>query len=380
MKVDTLILGGRLFDPAKGIDRIGDLAINEGKIVSIENERPTADIVIDAKDLYVMPGFIDLHTHLFSTGSGFGANADLLFPGGTTTAVDMGSAGCANFEAMLQSSLATRQMRSFAFLNVSPVGQTGYTVNEPLTDGVLRQPKTKELIKKYPDIIRGLKVRVSKQIVGELGIHPLVTSLELAEENNLPLCVHTTNPPVGQDEIAGMLREGDLFSHVYHGTGNTILDENGKVLPGMWEAKNRGVLFDVGNGRVNFDFDVAKAAIEQGFFPDTITTDATPKTLNTSSAMKNLPFTLSKFMAMGMSLQQVIATVTGTPAKILGQEGTIGTLAPGAYADVTIVKCIDKEVVFQDSKGNKLTGYQLLVPYVTIANGSITYCRTEFLF
>ena len=375
-ELDLRIENGRIFDPASHRDEIGTIGVRNGKIEPASPETP-AKLTVDASGCCVFPGFVDWHTHLFSRGSGFGIDPDLFFASGVTTAVDMGSAGHANVAALLQE-LSGRDMDTQVYMNVSPVGQVGYGINEPLGDEALRSPHWNEVLDRYGSRIAGLKLRISKPIVGELGLQPLDTAEELAQEYGLPLCVHTTNPPESQIEVLARLRKGDIFSHVYHQVGYTILDEQGHVLPQAWQAKERGVLFDVGHGRVNFSFAVAEQAIRQGFFPDIISTDATPATYGKKTAYKDMACLLSRFLSLGMSLEQVIRCVTVNLAAQLGRAGEIGTLAVGSRADIAICRQTEAEVTFADSLGEVRTGDCVLVPCMTIAKGRIVACQSDF--
>ena len=375
-ELDLRIENGRIFDPAFHRDEIGTIGVRDGKIVSASPETP-AKLTVDASGCYVFPGFVDWHTHMFSWGSGFGINPDLFFASGVTTAVDMGSAGHANMAALMHE-LSCRDMDTQVYMNVSPVGQTGHGVNEPLDDAVLRSPHWKEVLTQYGSRIAGLKLRISKPIVGELGLRPLDIAEELAKEYGLPLCVHTTNPPESQAQVLARLRKGDIFSHVYHQVGYTILDEQGHVLPQAWEAKERGVLFDVGHGRVNFSFAVAEQAIRQGFYPDIISTDATPATYGKKTAYKDMACLISRFLSLGMSLEQVIRCVTVNPAAKLGRTGEIGTLAVGSRADIAICRLKEAQISFVDSLGEIWDGDRILVPCMTIAKGRIVACQSDF--
>lgn len=374
-ELDLQIKNGRIFDPAAQRDEIGTIGVRNGKIVPVDPET-TAKRTINAAGCYVFPGFIDWHTHLFSRGSGFGINPDFFFPSGVTTAVDMGSAGHANMSALLEE-LSSREMNTVVYMNVSPVGQPGYGVNEPLDDAVLLHPHAGEILDCYAKRIAGLKLRISKPIVGELGLQPLYTACDMARKYGLPLCVHTTNPPVSQSKVLEQLEKGDVFSHVFHQSGYTILDERGMVLSQAWEAKQRGVLFDVGHGRVNFSFAVAERALKQGFVPDIISTDATPATYLKKSTYKDMAYLISKFLCMGMTLEDVIRCVTSNPAANLRQEGEVGTLAIGARANICICKIKKEAITFFDSFGETRTGHMLLESLMTISQGNVVYCKGD---
>jgi dihydroorotase len=324
------------------------------------------DHIINGNGMFAIPGLIDFHTHLFKTGSGFGVNADLLFSTGVTTAVDMGSAGRANYEAFHVSDIIPRQMRIKTFLNISPIGQPGTGIIEPLTDDCFSSYDMEKMINKYRDEIVGLKLRISKNIVGELGLHPLETAVKLGEKWKLPVAVHTTNPPRRTEEIVKRLRPGDIYLHTFQGIGNTIIGDDDKVLPGIKQAQREGIVFEVGQGRMNFDSEVASKALEDGFYPNIISTDSTPRTLFIYEDMKNMPHMMSKFLNMGMPLQDVLQASLTKPAEVLGMENEIATLEPGTCADVVLFDLVLKD------------GREKIVPRVTIAAGKIVYCQTDF--
>lgn len=361
---------GKETQAAVGIENGTFEVFDEGKIPSdLKTEK-----VLDAKGAYLIPDMIDFHTHLYTGGSSFGVNADLLLPSGATMAVDMGTAGTAGYEAFHQLDLIPRTIRIKSFINLSPLGQPGSGISEPLTTTSVQPDAIRKLVRKYPDEIRGIKVRISEEIVGDLGLEPLDRALKLGEELGLPICVHTTNPPESTGEIVKRLRPGDAYSHLFHGKGRTILGD-GKVCEEFFQAKKRGVFLEIGNGRMNFNFPVAEAAMEQGLCPDIISSDATARTLANSPDMKDLPFVMSKFWNMGMPLHEVIAAVTKNPMRCLGLGADRGTLKTGAPANLTLMRVLEQDVRFSDSDGNVRNGSRRLAPEMTMINGRIVYLQ-----
>lgn len=342
-----------------------------------EEAGQAAEVLLDAGGSYILPGLIDFHTHLFTKGSGFGLNGDLLLSSGITTAVDMGTAGCAGYEAFHSMDILPRTIHIKSFLNLSPVGQPGAGINEPLYRAAVKEGQMEELIRKYAGEIRGIKVRISRSIVGELGIAPLEHALELGERWKLPVCVHTTDPPVGAEEIVRRLRPGDIYSHMYHKKGRTILGEDGTVQEAFKEAQKRGVYLEVGNGKMNFNFEVAQQAVRDGVYPDIISSDATAATFAGTPAMKDLAFVMSKFWNMGMPLHRIFDSVTRTPARCLGMEEQAGILEKGRPADLTLIRACEQETEFSDSDGNVRLGTHLLSPVMTALNGKIVYLQGE---
>jgi dihydroorotase len=180
------------------------------------------------------------------------------------------------------------------------------------------------------------------------------------------------------EDIANVLRKGDVMCHVYHGTGNTILGEDGQIINEIHKARERGVLFDVANGKMNCSHFVSNEALKQKFLPDIISTDMTGDKLYYASHARSLPFVMSKYISFGMSLYDVVRCTTETPAKVMGMEGQIGTLAPGAFADVSIMKMVDKQATYHDTFGAAYVGNQLLIPQMTISNGEIAFGQIDF--
>lgn len=372
MRSRIYLKNGRVLDPASGVDKQLDVEITDGRITALGKLEPTEGEVYDAEGCCVVPGLIDYHTHLFEGGSQFGFDADLVLPSGVTTAVDAGTAGTAAYE-VLHRQLQNRRVRTFTFLNLSPMGQLGSGLNENLDPALVRPEEMRELVHRYPDEIRAVKVRISRSIVGALGSAPLFKAIETAQELGLPVVVHSTDPCIPMEELAQALRPGDVLCHVFHGKGSTILDENGRVKRQLWEAQERGVRMDAANGRNNFAFAVARAALEQGFKPDIISTDLTAATVQNGQMARNLPFLMSKYLAMGMTLTDAVERTTIAPAKALGLQDGSGTLAVGARADVAVLEVKQRPCRFMDAGGVTLDGSQMLANLLTIQDGRVVY-------
>ena len=376
MKMDLLIRNARLLDTDDGTETLSEVGVQRDRIVLVQSagaSQPEFRRELDAKGDYLFPGFIDAHVHLFRHGSGFGMDADRLLTAGVTTAVDMGSAGYANYPAMHDCDLAGKRLTLRSFLNLSPVGQPGKGLNEPLDDSVLSIGKMQKLIEQYPGEIVGIKVRISRPIVGSLGLQPLRRAVEAGEALGLPVCVHTTDPPENASAAAAILRPGDIYSHTYHGKGNTILNADGSVQQGILEAQQRGVLMEVGNGRVNFNFPVAEKATAGDLWPDIISSDSTPATFHKSPAMWDLPFVMSKFLYLGMPLYKVVRAATETPARMLNVAERVGRIQAGFDADLVLCRMEKGDVHFEDADGNCRTGNCQLKVTATIRSGEIVF-------
>ena len=352
MKKNILIKNGVVVDPIFKTQEQRDVYIQSGRIASAKNFTG-ADIVIDASGNLVVPGLIDFHSHVFADGTEIGIEPDLSFiPQGVTTAVDAGSTGIANFECFKKDVIQRSKMRIKAFVNLCPAGLA--------------------TMKYHHDILLGLKIRISKEIVCDLGINVLKQAVNVAEKLGTRLAVHVTNPPEAMETVVKLLRPDDVLAHCYHGTGYTILDNNGKVLPAVREAQKRGVIIDAANGGNHWSFKVAEKAIAEGFYPDIISTDLTVKTLFKDPVF-SMPYLMSKYLFLKMPLPEIIARCTSIPAKIMGMESEIGQLQEGFLADVAILKRCDKYICFSDTQKETRIGREVLVPQLTITGGEIVY-------
>jgi dihydroorotase len=380
MKIDLKIAGGTIIDPYRGMSAPGEVLIQGNSILPANPlEIVEAETTIDAAGCLVLPGLIDFHAHLYGGGTESGVHADsALLPMGVTTGVDAGSCGSANYESFLRTVVPASRVRIFSYVNIAPGGLIVTRYAEELDPKYYDEPQLADLLDRHRGQCLGLKLRLSKEIVGKLGKQPLARTLEIADRLKCGITVHTTNPPIPPEEIAGMLRPGDVYCHMYQGTGDTILGANQKVRPELYERRRAGVIFDTANGRKNFSFRVARAALDDQFVPDIISSDLTRTTLF-GDFVFSLPFTMMKYMAMGMQLEAVVAACTFTPSKQIGMEGKLGTLAPGAFADVAIFRRVQKQaIVVKDDHGDSISMDDWLIPQMTIANGKIVYRQIDF--
>jgi predicted amidohydrolase len=376
---DTWVRGGTVVDPARNICGAGDVLIRGNKII----EAPSGATIeaakqIDASGHLVFPGLVDFHTHLFHGGSEIGLRPDIsLVPHGITTAVDQGSAGTSNCESFFNGIVKHSTIRIFVYLHASPAGLATIRHHESVDPKCFDLPYARVLFDKYPGQLAGLKIRQSKEIVGELGLKPLEATLAMADALGCRVAVHTTNPPGEIEDLAALLRPGDVFTHMYHGTGSNIVGDDQKVRFGIRAARERGVLFDTADARTHFAFRVARAAIADHFEPDIISSD-----LIRQSAFERplfgLPLVMSKYLSLGLDLVDIVRACTATPASLLGMEGQLGTLAPGAYADVAIFQMKDQTVELRDLLNDVWSCPKILVPRMTIVDGTVAYRSIEF--
>jgi dihydroorotase len=380
MNVDLKITGGTIIDPARSMNERSDVLIRGNAIVAAaKGEVVEAATTINAAGCLVLPGLIDFHAHLYGGGTESGVHADsALLPMGVTTGVDAGSCGSANYESFLRTVVAVSQVRIFSFVNISPAGLIATRYPEQLDPRFYDEPRIAELFHRYRGQCLGLKIRLSREIVGTLGSKPLESTLQIANRLGCAVTVHTTNPPIPPEQIAAMLRPGDVYCHMYHGVGDTIIGSEGKIPAGFYDARKRGVLFDTANGRKNFSLRIAKAALAEGFLPDIISSDLTRKTLF-GDFVFSLPFTMMKFLSLGMTIEQVVAACTSVPARQIGMQGKLGTLAPGAFADVAIFQRVKKQPLsVKDESGDSITVDDWPLPQMTILNGQIAYRQIDF--
>lgn len=371
-----------MIDPSADVEAVQDICISGSHIVSAENDCSCAKIT-DVHGCIVTPGLIDYHAHVFYSGSNIAIQPDLLLRQGTTTVVDAGTAGCANYEAFERDVISKAEIEIRAFLNIYSQGQKDATLLENFDPALYDRKAMAVLAAKRPGIL-GLKLRLSRGIVPDERAEEILRScVELADElgaqigRPLRLCVHATDCPLPAGELAAMLRPGDIFCHCFQGKGNPILTEDGGIDSGVLKARERGVLFDAANGRGNFSLCVAKAALANGFLPDIISSDLTVSTFRGSPHVRSLPHVLSKYLSLGLGLPEVLRRCTEIPAKLLGLEGEIGTLRPGARGDIAVFRLEDRTWEQEDFCGEKIRCEQLLVPQMSFLDGKPVFCQNK---
>lgn len=371
-----LLAGGEILDPSQGLRGRLDVALRDGRVTALGSSLPRDDHeVIDVSGRLVVPGLIDQHAHCFISASDLGARTDAICAStGVTTFIDGGSAGAGTFEGMREFILSRSRVRILAFLNISAIGLSYLEVGE-LNHLAYADPEAAARVaREHRDLILGIKVRQQREIVGDAGLEPLKRAIRAAESaGGIRVMVHVTNPAAPLEELLVLLRPGDIVSHFLHGRGDGILDASRKVKAQVREARRRGVLFDVAHGRSHVNFPVARAALEQGFLPDTISSDLTSG--GAAGVVKDLPTTLSKFLNLGMPLVDVVRAATATPARNIGREGELGTLRPGAIADVAVFQLEEGDFEFGDADGNTLKGHRRLTPHLTIKDGQVWWRR-----
>jgi dihydroorotase len=380
-KFDLLIKGGEVIDPSQSLRGKRDIGIRWGKIEAVESDIPAARAlrVIDATAKLVTPGLVDLHAHVYPYGSAIGLPADETAPlDCVTTAVSAGDAGANNFAALRRHIAAQTRTRLYAFVHIANNGLSAFPVAELYNIDNAQVDACAMALAENPDFALGVKVRMSENVIFKHGIEPLKRAIQACERSGVKgskVMAHIGGVATGQlmSDILNLLRPGDILTHAYTGFPNvagqqTNILQDGKILPAAIEAKKRGVIFDVGHGGGSFDFTVAEAAIPAGCGPDTISSDLHAISGNTPG-MPFLPWVMSKFLALGYSLEDAIAKVTVKPAEIIGRTAKLGTLQAGAPGDVAIMELVESPVSFVDTRGNKREGKAYLKPVQTVAGG-----------
>jgi dihydroorotase len=369
---DVVIRNGTLIDPAQGLSEKRDLAIEHGRIVSVAKGIPpdSAWEVLDASDHLVTPGLIDIHVHVYPGVSHYGINPDATcLARAVTTACDAGSAGADTFDGLRRYVIDVSETRLFAFLNISAIGMIDPLDNE-LED--LRYANTERAIavcERNRDLIQGIKVRLSRAHVGKNGLEPLRLAKRAAEAVGMPIMVHVGDTPSPLGEILGELRPRDIVTHCFHGRAHGVLDEGGGVLPEVAAAVRKGIVFDVGHGVGSFSFEVARKALAQGLVPATISSDL--HFYNVNGPVFDLATTMSKFLLLGLPMEDVLAKTTSVPAGLLGLQDRLGSLREGFLADVAVFKLAEGNFEFEDSMKQKVAGRIKLEPVAVIRRGRV---------
>ena len=379
-RFDLVIRGGDVLDPSQSLKAKRDIGIRWGTIEAIETEIPPERALktIDASGRLVLPGLVDLHCHVYPYGSAIGIPADELVQfEGTTTVVSAGDAGANNLAALRRYIVAQSRARIYAFVHIANNGLSAFPVAELYNIDNAQVEACAMALAENQDFLIGVKVRMSENIIFKHGIEPLKRGIKACEMCGWParMMVHIGGVATSElmTDILDLLRPGDVLTHCYTGAPNmsgafTNIVQDGKLLPAALAAKQRGVVFDVAHGGGSFDFTVAEVAIPAGCAPDTISSDIHVFSGN-SPSVPFLPNVMSKFLAMGFSLEQVVSMATSAPAKIINRAPKIGTLQLGAPGDVAIMDLVEGPVIFLDTRNNKREGRLLLKPVQTVING-----------
>ena len=358
MSYDLILKGGRVIDPSQKIDRVTDVAFSGGKVAKVGDGLTGAADVRDVKGYIVTPGLIDLHTHVYWGGTSLGIDAEQFCrTSGVTTAIDTGSAGPGNFMGFRKHVIERSDVRILAYLHVSFAGIFGFSktvmVGESEEMRLMAPIEAVKVADANRDVIVGIKVRVGRGSSGIHGVAPLDIALQAANEVGMPLMCHIDFPPPSYEEVVARLRPGDVLTHAFRPFPNAPMDHQGKVKKVVEEARGRGVMFDIGHGKGSFAFKTARAMLANGFYPDTISSDV--HVICIDGPAYDQVTTLSKFLCMGMPLNDVIAASTVNAAMTL-QRPELGSFRPGCVGDATILAIRDGQFDYEDVVGEHMTG------------------------
>lgn len=373
---DLLIKGGHVIDPKNQVDSKMDVAIADGKIARVAKNIPASQSnkVVDATGFYVTPGLIDIHTHVFvgskpgTFADGFSSVSpdDFSFRSGVTTVVDAGTSGWRNFPDFKAQVIDQSQTRVLAFLNIAGSGMRGYPHEQDINDMDPRM--TSLVIQRYPDIIVGTKIG---HYHGSEWT-PFEKALEAGHLSNVPLLLECHLPELPLEELLDRMRPGDIFTHAFGKVSDrmSVIDEQGKVQPFVLKARKKGILFDVGHGGGSFHFSEAVPALEQGLLPDAFGTDLHRGSMN--SGMKDMLNIMSKYLNMGMRVEDIILRATWNSANAIKRED-LGHLSVGAVADIALLSMREGNFGFIDSGGKKMEGDRKLEAELTIRAGKVVW-------
>ena len=372
---DVLLKQGTVIDPASGHNQVMDVALKDGRIAAISRDpiSASAEHVLDVAGKLVVPGLIDLHIHAYKDVSVFGVEVDDLCPQtGVTTAVDTGSAGHLNYQGLERYVIEPSQTRILAYVNLSGVGLPSLR-GELINPDYINPAECARCVEEHPETALGVKVRLYAGVGGDADLRDLLgLALDAANRCRKPLMVHITNADIPLEDILAPLRPGDIITHCFHEKGiASILDTTSRVKPIVRDARDRGILFDVGHGQGSLTFNTARRALDDGFAPDTISTDI--HSFNLDGPVYDLPTTMSKFLNLGMPLEEVIRRTTIEPARVIGRESDLGHLGVGAIGDISILAHETGAFNFLDASGQTLCGDQRLVCKASLRRGSICW-------
>jgi dihydroorotase len=362
---DLILKGGRVLDERNGVDGLLDVGIRDGRIAAISKDLPAGtSSVRNVGGCIVSPGLIDIHTHVYHKATSLSVDPNMIARrSAITTLVDAGSAGAGNYDGFRDYVMAHSPYRILAFLNVSFAGIFGFDkglfVGEATLREILDVDRCLAKIEANRDRIIGVKVRIGGPATGELGLGALEIALAAAERAGLPLMTHIGGPPPSYADVVSMLRPGDILTHCYRPEPNSAIGADGRILPEILAARERGVLFDIAHGMGAFDYRSAETALRNDFPPDLISSDVHVACVDGPAF--DLLHTMSKLLNCGVPLEDVIGMSTSRPALAI-RRPELGHLGQGASADITVLRQVDADFLFSDVSGVTRRGDRLLQP------------------
>ena len=358
---DLVLKNGRVVDPSQNIDRVADVAFAGGRVAAVGAGLAGIE-TRDVSGLIVTPGLIDLHTHVYWGGTSLGIDPDdFARSSAVSTCVDAGSAGPGNFPGFRRHVIERSQARILVYLHISFAGIYGFAKNIMIGEShdlrLLAAREAVEVADANKDVIVGIKVRIGRHASGPAGIAPLDVALQVADETGLPLMAHIDEPPPSYEAVVERLRPGDVLTHCYRPFPNAPVNGEGKVKSAILAARERGVLFDVGHGMGSFSWKTARVMLAGGFPPDTISSDVHAMCIE--GPAYDQVTTLSKFLALGMPLAEVIAASTLHAATAL-KRPDLGTLKPGSAGDASVLDLRKGSFALEDVRGEVVTADERL--------------------
>jgi len=372
---DLIIKGGTVIDPSQNIHGLNDVAVQDGKIARVAPDIPSdeAKRVVEVKGKVVIPGLIDLHTHIYAGVNANGVDPDIGgVRAGVTTMVDAGSAGCDTFGGFPQHIIPNTSTEVICFLHICRTGLA--TTPDIFSPSSIDMDKTVQVISENRDIIAGVKARMVSPALEIMGMEMPRLAKKAAKEAGVRLMVHIGDTEKRYDpnvirQLLPIMEEGDIVTHYFTANPGGVLDSNGKLVPEAKEAHDRGVWLDTAHGRMNFSFDVGERVLDQGVSPHCISTDLTvPGRQRTVHSMTEM---MTRFLAMGFTFDQVVTMSTENPAKAVGIEGRLGTLHPGKQADMSVLDVQDGNWVLYDVLGDSRKSDKAVVPVLSVKKGEV---------
>lgn len=369
---DLILKGGRVIDPEQGLDAVLDLAFADGKVAALG-----PDLGRDAREVrnvagrIVTPGLIDMHSHVYWGGTSLGVDAETIAKrSGTTTFVDAGSAGAGNFAGLRKFIVEPAAPRILAYLNISFPGIFAFSKTVMMGEcedlRLLDSRECLALAEKNLDLIVGIKARVGARAGGSSGLAPLLLAIEVAEELDLPVMAHIDFPPPGRKEVLDALRPGDVLTHCFRPFPNAPITRGSRIRQDILDAHARGIIFDIGHGFGGFAFKSARPMLAEGILPDVISSDV--HVLCCDGPAHDVLAVMSKFMALGMSLTEVIRATTQNPARAL-RRPELGSLKPGTPGDATILELAEGRFEHVDVSGEVILAETGLVSRGMVLRG-----------
>jgi dihydroorotase len=369
---DLLLTGGTVLSPSSGFKPDLDIGIAGDRIAAIDSKlsREDAERVLDVHGCYVTPGIIDFHVHSYWGVNPYGFNADsICLASGVTTAVDAGSAGPVNFLGFKKLVHQQSRARMLAFVALAQHG----VLNDP---GELENLKfadpdgAAQSVCDARNIGVGIKVRLHKKSVGDNGREALRMAVRTGDACKAPVMVHVGNTGISMEEIVDTLRPGDVVTHCYTPQKPSIVDEKGRLRKAVRNAHERGVIFDVGHANGHFDFDLVRRAMADGLLPDIISSDLHGR-MGPDNPVVDMPTTMTKFLHLGLSLEQVLAACTINPARVIGWQDRLGSLEAGREADIAVLQLMDEPTRLRDCVGGEWNVNRRIAAKWTIRRGEV---------